>query len=54
MSAVKLVAVGATPGSLRLFEVDGHTFNPDEGGVVGLKTLDANLQVRGRGRGVVC
>jgi Ca2+-transporting ATPase len=45
MSAVQLVALGGKPGSLRIFPVDGHTFNPDEGKIVGLGKLDANLQV---------
>jgi Ca2+-transporting ATPase len=45
MSAVRLVAVG--PGNTaRGWEVTGHTYNPQEGQVTGLTSLDKCLQVR--------
>ena len=38
-------APGATPtGDLREHEVEGTTFNPDAGRVVGFKGMDANLE----------
>lgn len=44
MSAVRMVAIGTSTKDVRVFDVDGHTFNPDEGSVVGLNALDANTQ----------
>lgn len=44
MSAVRMVAMGTSTADVRVYDVDGHTFNPDEGCVVGLKALDANTQ----------
>lgn len=49
MSAVCLVAFGSGTGAdlLRTYEVQGHSFDPDEGRVVGLPSeLDAGLEVR--------
>ena len=34
----------ATTGDLREHEVEGTTFNPDAGRVVGLQGMDANLE----------
>ncbi len=50
MSAVALVAFGADGSCVRRWQVAGHTYNPDEGEVVGLAAMggpDRALQVRG-------
>eukprot|EP00887_Chlorella_sp_A99_P001879 scaffold19.g1879.t1 len=44
MSAVTLVALGASPAEVRDFEVEGSTFDPDGGTVLGLTKLDKNLE----------
>ena len=49
MSAVKVVSIGASAptkeADLRIFEVKGTTYSPEEGGVVALpSTLDVNLK----------
>ena len=45
MSAVRLVAVGETPASLRGFDVSGHTYDPEGGAVEGRPAeLDQNLR----------
>lgn len=43
MSAVTLVAFGPGSTALRDLEVDGSTFNPDDGVVLGMTSLDAAL-----------
>jgi hypothetical protein len=48
MSAVRLVTLNGslpkTPSDLRRFEVQGTTYNPEEGDIVGLRDLDASLE----------
>jgi len=48
MSAVRLVtlaqALPKTPTDLRVFEVQGSTYSPEEGAVVGLRGLDPTLR----------
>lgn len=48
MSVVRLVSVGFTPGELREFVVEGTTYDPADGGVVGLPIegggLDKSLE----------
>ena len=43
MSAVTLLAFGPSTAALRDLEVDGSTFDPDDGAVLGLTSLDAAL-----------
>ena len=46
MSVMKLVANGAKPGALREFAVEGTTYSPVDGGIVGWSSasLEPNLQ----------
>jgi Ca2+-transporting ATPase len=48
MSAVRLVTLAAAPpkgaADLRSFEVEGTTYSPEEGAIVGLRSLDAALR----------
>ncbi len=46
MSAVQLVAFGGSASELRELAVEGSTYNPDAGCVLGLTNLDKNLEVR--------
>ena len=43
MSAVSLVAFGKDIGSLRDLEVDGSTFDPEDGAILGMTSLDSAL-----------
>lgn len=43
MSAVSLVAFGKDIGSLRDLEVEGSTFDPEDGAILGVTSLDAAL-----------
>jgi P-type Ca2+ transporter type 2C len=43
MSAVTLVAFGPSTASLRDLEVDGSTFDPDAGSIIGVNTIDAAM-----------
>jgi len=48
MSAVRLVTLGSAlpkaAADLRSFEVEGTTYSPEEGAIVGLRSLDASLR----------
>lgn len=48
MSVVRLVSVGFTPGELKEYAVEGTTYDPSDGGVVGLPIegggLDKSLE----------
>ncbi|KAK9815793.1 hypothetical protein WJX72_009539 [[Myrmecia] bisecta] len=44
MSAVQLVTLGAAASDLRTFTVEGHTFNPTQGTIVGLQAVDKALE----------
>ena len=48
MSAVRLVTLNGvsprSPEDLRTFEVQGTTYSPEEGAIVGLRALDASLE----------
>ncbi len=45
MSVTRLLAFGQSASQLRDLQITGSTYNPDDGDVDGLATLDANLQV---------
>mmetsp|Transcript_7445 Transcript_7445/g.12862 ORF Transcript_7445/g.12862 Transcript_7445/m.12862 type:complete len:1044 (+) Transcript_7445:87-3218(+) len=44
MSVVQLCTLGGSSSALRVLEVTGHTYNPVEGAVLGVSSLDAVLQ----------
>lgn len=46
MSCVRLVALGDKPGDMVEWTVQGTTFNPTAGGIVGLRGVTRNLEVK--------
>ncbi|KAK9917696.1 hypothetical protein WJX75_007286 [Coccomyxa subellipsoidea] len=44
MSVVQLIATGSSESDMRHIAVEGTSFNPSAGGVVGVKSLDRNLE----------
>ena len=46
----RVLNAGASAGELQELEVEGTSFNPGKGGVVGLASLPTNLQARTSGR----
>ncbi|GMH43584.1 hypothetical protein BSKO_11506 [Bryopsis sp. KO-2023] len=44
MSCVRLVTFGASAKDLREFKVEGHTYNPSDGAIEGMTSIDSALQ----------